>query len=172
MSYATDKESTRSSGILLHPTSLPGPYGIGDLGPAAYAWVDILAQARQKWWQVLPLGLPGFGDSPYQCYSAFAGNAALVSPDLLRDEGLIDHGDLPSTAFPGERVDYGTALRFKNRILARAWENFQCGRAGHLRNDFAEFVEHNDRWLDDFALLMALKEAHAGRSWLQWPREL
>src|SRR5262245_58024494 len=99
MSYAYEKTSRRASGIVLHPTSLPGPYGIGDLGPAAYAWIDALVQARQRWWQILPLGPTGYGDSPYQCFSAFAGNPLLVSPDLLRDNGLIAEGGLSGRPF-------------------------------------------------------------------------
>src|SRR6266446_4541739 len=90
----------RSAGLLLHPTSLPGPFGIGDFGPPAYAWVDALARARQTWWQVLPLGPTGFGDSPYQAFSAFAGNPYLVSPHHLIEDGLLDSRDLPATIFP------------------------------------------------------------------------
>src|SRR5437764_3736061 len=89
----------RSAGILLHPTSLPSPYGIGDLGPSAYAWIDALVQARQTWWQILPLGPTGYGDSPYQCFSAFAGNPYLVSPQYLMEAGLLDARDLPSVGF-------------------------------------------------------------------------
>src|SRR5947207_10546412 len=92
----------RSAGILLHPTSLPGPYGTGDLGPAAYAWVDALVQARQTWWQILPLGPTGYGDSPYQCFSAFAGNPYLVSPEGLLADGLLARADLDGLAFPAE----------------------------------------------------------------------
>src|SRR5678816_1036097 len=98
----------RSSGLLLHPTSLPGPYGIGDLGPEAYAWVDTLVRAKQKWWQVLPLGPTGYGDSPYQSFSAFAGNPYLISPDLLIKDGLLKREDLGGVRFPAERVDFGT----------------------------------------------------------------
>src|SRR5213592_3847482 len=97
----------RSAGILLHPTSLPGRYGIGDLGPAAYAWVEALARAKQTWWQILPLGPTGFGDSPYQCFSAFAGNPYLVSPDLLVEDGLLGRGDVAGTSFPANQVAYG-----------------------------------------------------------------
>ena len=93
--------SKRSAGLLLHPTSLPGPYGIGDLGPAAFAWVDALAKAKQKWWQILPLGPTGYGDSPYQCFSAFAGNPYLISPELLVQDGLLKRSDLGQPHFPG-----------------------------------------------------------------------
>src|SRR5436189_1459807 len=119
------KPSTRSSGLLLHPSSLPGPFGVGDLGPAAYAWIDALAQAKQSWWQILPLGPTSFGDSPYQCFSAFAGNPYLVSPQALREEGLIDEGDWSGARFPSHLVDYGPVIDFKKRVLGRAWSNFQ-----------------------------------------------
>src|SRR5437764_1129106 len=101
-----DENTRRSSGILLHPTSLPGPYGVGDLGPSAYAWVDALVHAKQRWWQILPLGPTGFGDSPYQAFSAFAGNPNLVSPQYLIEAGLLDARDLPGSTFPLDRVDY------------------------------------------------------------------
>ncbi|MCI0684492.1 MAG: 4-alpha-glucanotransferase [Gemmataceae bacterium] len=172
MSYAYEKISTRTSGIILHPISLPGPYGIGDLGPAAYAWIDALVQARQKWWQILPLGPTGFGDSPYQCFSAFAGNPLLVSPDFLREDDLLDAGDLSAPAFPADHVDYGPVIGFKNQLLNRAWENFQGGRGGELRARFDAFIERHQLWLNDFALFMALKDAQVGLSWQEWPREL
>ena len=172
MSWAYEKASTRSSGIILHPTSLPGPYGIGDLGPAAYAWVDALVQAKQKWWQILPLGPTGFGDSPYQSFSAFAGNPLLVSPQLLRDSGLIADSDLSAPSFPAERVDFGAVIDFKNRVLDRAWQNFQKGGAGHLRAPFEAFLRQHQGWLGDCCLFMAIKDAHQGRGWQDWPRPL
>src|SRR5689334_10310682 len=97
--------TARSAGIILHPTSLPGPFGVGDLGPAAYAWIDALAGAGQKWWQVLPLGPTGYGDSPYQCFSAFAGNPLLVSPQVLVQEGLLNQGDLQGPVFVADHVE-------------------------------------------------------------------
>ena len=172
MSFAYEKISRRSAGVLLHPSSLPGPFGIGDLGPTAYAWVEALVQARQKWWQILPLGPTGYGDSPYQCFSSFAGNPLLVSPELLREDGLIDDADMSGAHFPAERVDYGSVITFKNRLLARAWENFQRGRGGQLHAALETFVGQQASWLNDFALYMALKDAQQGRSWQQWPREL
>jgi 4-alpha-glucanotransferase len=167
--------SARSSGILLHPTSLPGPHGIGDLGPAAYAWVDALARARQSWWQVLPLGPTGYGDSPYQCFSAFAGNPNLVSPDLLVRDGLLEATDVqeaaPDASFPANHVDYGAVIAFKTGLLTRAWERFQAGSAPALVPLLDAFRARQADWLDDFALFMALKEAHGGVSWQQWPEE-
>jgi 4-alpha-glucanotransferase len=156
----------------MHPTSLPGPYGIGDLGPAAFQWVDALVRAKQKWWQVLPLGPTGFGDSPYQCFSALAGNPYLVSPELLIRDGLLQQGEIGDVRFPGERVDFGPVIQFKIRILHQAWANFQAGRATHLRAEFDAFRQRCAGWLDDYTLFMALKDAHGGASWLEWPMEL
>jgi 4-alpha-glucanotransferase len=166
--YPPVQNPNRSAGLLLHPTSLPGPYGIGDLGPSAYAWVDALAQARQRWWQILPLGPTGYGDSPYQAFSAFAGNPLLVSPQYLREDGLIDSRDLEGTQFPANRVDFGPVISWKNRLLARAWQNFQAGRGQGLKGPFEAFVQQNAAWLNDFALFMALKDAHEGRGWQEW----
>jgi 4-alpha-glucanotransferase len=162
----------RSAGILLHPTCLPGPYGIGDLGPSAYAWVDALGRARQRWWQVLPLGPTGYGDSPYQCFSAFAGNPYLVSPELLARDGLLGKADVSSPQFPAGRVDYGPVIDFKRRLLAHVWERFQAAAVPTLRTLFDEFCVRAATWLDDFALFMALKDAHEGRSWLTWTSDL
>jgi 4-alpha-glucanotransferase len=162
----------RSAGIILHPTSLPGPFGIGDLGSAAYAWIDLLAGAGQKWWQVLPLGPTGYGDSPYQCFSAFAGNPNLISPDILLQEGLLDNADLACPPFPAERVDYGPVIAFKNHLLEKCWANFQLGRGAGLKQPFEEFQHEHRVWLDDYALFMAVKDAHGGRNWTEWPAEL
>lgn len=165
----TETAPPRFAGVLLHPTSLPGPFGIGDLGAGALGWVDALVQARQTWWQILPLGPTGFGDSPYQCFSAFAGNPYLVSPQTLLEEGLLDTRDISNIAFPQDRVDYGPVIQFKLRLVASAWENFQQGRGASLREPFSRFVQANAEWLDDYALFMALKDVHQGRSWQEWP---
>src|SRR5262249_35090374 len=146
----TPAPSARSAGILLHPTSLPGPYGIGDLGPAAYQWVDALVRAKQRWWQVLPLGPTGFGDSPYQCFSAFAGNPYLISPELLLRDGLLQHSDVGDVHFPDERVDFGPVIQFKVRLLKQAWLNFQAGQASHLLPEFDAFRARCASWLDDY----------------------
>jgi 4-alpha-glucanotransferase len=164
--------SPRGSGVLLHPTSLPGPFGIGDLGPAAYAWVDTLVRAGQKWWQVLPLGPTGYGDSPYQCFSAFAGNPYLISPESLVQEGLISAADLANLHFPEDRVDFGPVIQFKVRLLQRAWERFKAGAAAPLKPEFESFCAEAGGWLDDFALFMAIKDAHGGVSWLNWDQPL
>jgi 4-alpha-glucanotransferase len=165
----TDAISPRSAGVLLHPTSLPGPFGIGDLGPAALAWVDALVHSRQTWWQILPLGPTGYGDSPYQAFSAFAGNPNLVSPQLLIEDGLLDGRDVPGGNFPTDRVDYGPVISFKNELLGRAWDRFREGRGNALKPAFEKFVADEGRWLNDFALFMAIKDTQQGRSWLEWP---
>lgn len=158
----------RSSGVLLHPTSLPSPYGIGDLGPSAHRWISFLARAGCAWWQVLPLGPTGYGDSPYQTFSAFAGNPHLVSPELLADESLIEPPDLPT--FPVGYVDYGQVLPWKRDLLAAAYERLTEG--GHpLEADFDEFKAVHEDWLHEFALFMALKEAHGMAPWVEWPAE-
>src|SRR5215813_14042909 len=116
----------RASGILLHPTSLPGRFGIGDLGPAAYAFADFLVSSGQRLWQVLPLGPTGYGDSPYACYSAFAGNPLLISPDQLFREGLLTHGDLDDIpTLPADRIDFAAAHKTKEALLRRAYEHYQ-----------------------------------------------
>jgi 4-alpha-glucanotransferase len=166
------QRSNRSAGILLHPTSLPGPYGIGDLGEEAYRWVDRLVNAGQTWWQILPLGPTGYGDSPYQAFSAFAGNIYLLSPDFLVRDGLLQFSDLDGQYFPAEYVDYGAVIPFKLGLLARAWEQFLGGAAHGLREPFEEFCEHEAAWLDDFALFMALKAAQGGSSWQTWDPDL
>jgi 4-alpha-glucanotransferase len=165
--------TSRSSGILLHPTSLPGPYGIGDLGPAAFDWVDALVRAKQSWWQILPLGPTGYEDSPYQCFSAFAGNPNLVSPELLVEDGLLREEDVVAgLSFPEDSVDYGAVIAFKTRIVNAAWRNFRSGSVALLRPLFERFCRENARWLDDFGLFMALKDSHRGVGWQEWPRDL
>src|SRR5438309_465469 len=149
--YPPVENPNRSAGVLLHPTSLPCPYGVGDLGPSAYGWVDALAHARLRWWQILPLGPTGFGDSPYQAFSAFAGNPLLVSPQFLRDDGLLDPRDLDAASFPAARVDFGPVILFKNHLLGRAWQNFQAGRAQNLLVPFEAFAADQKSWLDDYA---------------------
>lgn len=168
----SERPPQRSAGILLHPTSLPSACGIGDLGPAAYAWVDNLARARQSWWQILPLGPTGYGDSPYAVFSAFAGNPNLISPELLAREGLLAAGEF-AARWPADHVEYGPIIAYKAGVTAQAWDHFQAGRGdAALRSAFEEFCAQEAGWLNDFALFMALKEAHGGISWHEWPDEL
>src|SRR5947209_1639606 len=163
------KPSARSSGILLHPSSLPGPNGIGDLGPAAYSFVDALVHARQKWWQILPLGPTAYGDSPYQCFSAFAGNPYLISPQYLLQDGLLDERDLHGVSFSAAQVEYGKVIPFKLQLLSKAWQAFRAGRVPSLRGPFDRFLTEQAGWLDDYALFRALKDANQGLGWHDWP---
>ena len=159
----------RLSGILLHPTSLPGPYGIGDLGPAAFRWVDFLGRSGCGLWQVLPLGPTGYGDSPYQCFSAFAGNPNLISPELLVEKGLLHPFDLVDRPiFPDDRVDFGLLIPWKGSLLDRAFERYQSRAQKSLRAEIEDFQSEHAHWLEDYALFMALKEAHGGASWTTW----
>ena len=162
----------RSSGILLHPTSLPGLYGIGDLGPEAHRWVDWLAGSGCKLWQVLPLSPTGYGDSPYQCFSAFAGNPYLISPELLLKDNLLHPNDLvEKTNFPTGRVDYGAVIPWKLNLLERAFIRFSPD-PGPVREEFDRFRAENASWLEDYALFMAIKESRGGGSWEDWPAPL
>jgi 4-alpha-glucanotransferase len=159
----------RASGILLHPTSLPGPFGIGDLGDEAFAFIDFLAASGQSLWQVLPLGPTGYGDSPYQCFSAFAGNALLISPAKLLEDGLLANDDLADVPrSQPSRVDFGPVIDYKKTLLAKAFDNFQRSTAGALRTEFLHFCQTSDWWLEDYGLFRALKEAHGGAAWTSW----
>ena len=162
----------RSAGVLLHPSSLPGPFGIGDLGPAAYRWVETLAAAKQTWWQILPLGPTGAGDSPYQSFSAFAGNINLLSPELLEREGLVSSAEWAGKSFPEGHVAYEEVEAFKAGLLQAVWDGFKSGRAGHLRDPFAEFRHREAGWLDGFARFMAIRDALGGAGLAKWPVEL
>jgi 4-alpha-glucanotransferase len=159
----------RTSGIVLHPTSLPGPYGIGDLGPGAYRFVDFLAASGQGLWQMLPLGPTGYGDSPYQCLSAFAGNPLLISPDLLADDGWLAAGDLDSPAFPVDRVAFGPVRRWKGDLLGRAYDRFRTRAGAAERDAFAAFCRAQAHWLDAYVLYAGIKVAHDRRPWTEWP---
>src|SRR6266702_132169 len=164
----------RSSGLLLHPTSLPGPYGIGEIGPSAFEFIDFAANAGQKLWQVLPLAPTGYGDSPYQAFSAFAGNPLLISLDLLADQGFLNR-DLFRSApvFPEDQVDFGAVINFKYPILRIAAQNFfSSANTTSIRAEFDHFVSEQAWWLDDFALFMAAKEAHNHVAWTSWDRDL
>jgi 4-alpha-glucanotransferase len=163
----------RTSGILLHPTSLPGRYGIGDLGGAAFEFVDFLVSAGQSYWQVLPLSPTGYGDSPYQGLSAFAGNPMLISPEKLVAAGHLSQGDLDQLPYlPDDRVDFGPVIAHKTRLLDRAFANFRDGTMPEQQAAFGLFCQEQAGWLEDFALFMALKETHDLRPWEEWGPEL
>jgi len=159
----------RSSGILLHPTSLAGPFGIGDLGPDARHFVDFLAAAGQTLWQVLPLGPTGFGNSPYQCFSAFAGNPLLISPRFLVERGWLDSEAIESAPdFPEDEVDFARVIGWKLPLLQAAYRGFSARASAHDRERLDAFIDLNKKWLDDFALFIALKDVHNGASWNRW----
>ncbi|GBD87982.1 4-alpha-glucanotransferase [bacterium BMS3Abin03] len=162
----------RSAGILLHPTSLPGKYGIGDLGNDAFKFVDFLKDAGQTLWQVFPLGPTGYGDSPYQCFSAFAGNPLLISPDKLKEDGFLNEKDLENPPeFDPVKIDYGSLIEYKKSLLNKAFQNFKTDSNG-LDEGFEKFCNEHKDWLDDFALFMALKDAHNGNEWIKWEKGL
>jgi 4-alpha-glucanotransferase len=162
----------RASGVLLHVTSLPSPYGIGDVGPTALAWIDRLREAGQTWWQALPLGPTGYGNSPYQSLSSFAGNGLLISPDLLIEDGMLQKGDCEGYSFPATSIDYESVIPFKHRLLEAAWNCFRAGARADLRPAFEQFCDEQAHWLEDYALFRALKASHQGAYYLEWPVEL
>ena len=162
----------RASGVLLHVTSLPSPYGIGDVGPAAFKWIDQLHDAGQSWWQALPLGPTGYGNSPYQSMSSFVGNGLLISPDWLIEDGLLRASDCTAPSFSATAVDYGMVIPFKHRLLERAWSNFSAAASPELQVAFEQFCHDQAHWLDDYALFRVLKARHNGAYYLEWPAEL
>jgi 4-alpha-glucanotransferase len=163
----------RASGLLLHPTSLPGRFGIGDLGDEAYRFIDFLVSAGQTYWQVLPLSPTGYGDSPYQGLSAFAGNPMLISPQKLLEAGHLSQADLDALPhFPKDKVDFGPVIYHKMRLLDRAFANFQAHAPASQKEAFSRFCQAQAAWLDDVALFMALKEAHQLHAWETWEPEL
>lgn len=160
----------RSSGILLHPTSLPGPYGIGDFGSTAKQWVDFLDDSGTGLWQVLPLGPTGYGDSPYQCFSTFAGNPYLISPDALLEQDLLHKNDLADKPdFSTNFVEYEKIIYWKLDLLNRSFDHFRFQGDKKFQQKFEQFQIGNAPWLNDYALFMALKEYYGGKPWSQWP---
>ena len=158
----------RASGLLLHVTSLPSPYGVGDLGSSAFSWIDRLHRAGQAWWQALPMGPTGYGNSPYQEMSSFAGNELLISPEFLISDGLLQASDVQSQFSP-DAVDYDSVVPFKQRLLEKAWANFKAGQQRHkiCRPAYNEFCAAQAHWLEDYALFRALKEKYR---WLLLPQ--
>lgn len=165
--------SSRASGLFLHPTSLEGPHGHGDLGPAAHRFAEFLASAGQRWWQMLPVGPLGVGYSPYASPSSFAGNPGLISLELLCAEGLLDSSEVSApTGLEGTRARYAPATRFRRARLRRAFERFESRTTRKQRRAFDRFREHHAAWLGDYALFCALKAAHRGAAWFDWDSEL
>ena len=163
----------RSSGLILHPTSLPGRHGIGDFGEQATRFVDFLASAGQRLWQILPLGPTGYGNSPYAARSAFAGNPLLVSLDVLAQDGLLDPSELNDAPdLPADRVDFAAVASFKLPLLRRAAERLQQSGSSDLRAELEAFSREEASWLDDFALFMAYRDSRQGEPWQKWPAEM
>lgn len=166
----------RTAGILLHPTSFPSRYGIGDFGDSAYHFVDFLASSKQSLWQMLPLGPTGYADSPYQCFSAFAGNALLISPDKLVAEGYLPETAVSTTPnFPDHEVDFGNVIDYKMDLLKQSHGHFLAHGTAAQKEAFAQFCQDQTKWLEDFALFMALKNHHMhqdGGVWNTWPRPI
>ncbi len=160
----------RASGLLLHVTSLPSGYGIGDVGPSAFEWIDRLQEAGQSWWQALPLGPTGYSNSPYQPLSSFAGNELLASPDSLVEDGLLRADDYSRHSF-SLAVDYDVVIPFKRQLLETAWTNFKHGARRDLRVAFDEFRHAQAHWLDDYGLFRALKFKYSDAYYLEWPAE-
>ncbi len=163
----------RAGGILLHPTSLPGRYGIGDIGPQAFRFVDWLALTGSRLWQLLPLGPTGYGDSPYQCFSAFAGNPYLISFDALIEDGLLTEDDFVSMPKfnASQKSIMGKLIPWKLYILEKAFSRLSSTSEGY-REEFEQFRKDNASWLDDYALFMSIKEANGGGPWSEWKEPL
>ncbi len=173
MKKTEEKSNKRYSGILLHPTSLPSPYGIGDMGQGAYEFIDFLEKAGQSLWQVLPLGPTGYGDSPYQSYSVFAGQTLLISPEKLEEQGLLTKEDLKEhPEFSSKQVDYGAVLSWKTEIFLKAFHNFLEGEKLDLVYECQAFLKDHSFWLDDYAFYMAVREEFDHKSWLEWDSSL
>jgi 4-alpha-glucanotransferase len=161
--------SARSSGVLLHPTSLPGRFGIGDLGASAFEFIDLLAAARQRLWQVLPLGPTGYGNSPYQCFSAFAGNPLLVGLDALIEEEWLTAAEARGQAAHADGdIDFPALIADRQAVWPRVLDRFEAAAPAALRDRFDRFCVKNAGWLDDFALFMSVKAAHDQKAWTDW----
>ncbi len=172
--YIKTVSGRRNAGVLAHPTSFPSPYGIGDLGQSAYDFIDFLKESGIRLWQVLPLGPTGYGDSPYQSFSSYAGQPLIISPDLLKKDGLLAEEDLKDIPDWGEdKVDYGWVLIYKTELFGKAFKNFQKLLSENETEEkaYSDFVCKNADWLEKYALYMAIKDKNGGCSWLEWDDE-
>lgn len=163
---------SRSSGVLLHPSSLPGPFGIGDFGKECYTFIDFLLFTNQKFWQINPLGPTGYGDSPYQNFSSFAGNPLLINLQKLETLGLLDLSTLPKTSFSAEVVSYEAVQKFKKKAFLEAYQTFTTGDFPLLHKRFLNFCQEQKFWLNDFVLFMAIKDHFGGKPWYEWEPNL
>ena len=162
----------RTAGVLLHPTSLPGRFGIGDLGDELLAFLDWAQNAGLRVWQVLPLNAPGYGNSPYGCQSSYAGNPLLISPQRLVEAGLLPRDAIEHVPeFPADYVDFHRVAALKQELLARSYAHFSAHGSDEQRQALAAFASHN-AWLSEWALYAALKEKHSGKPWTAWPAGL
>ncbi len=164
--------NNRKSGILAHPTSFPSKYGIGDLGSGAYEFLDFAEACKCKVWQVLPLGPTGYGDSPYQSFSSFAGQPLIISPEKLVDDGLLNEDEIELRAWDDRRVDYGEVIPYKWDILRKAFEHFKNSTDKKLNSSYNSFCRKHKFWLDDYALFMAAKDFHNGVCWNEWDESI
>lgn len=162
----------RASGVMLDIAALPSPYGIGDVGPVALKWVDRLRDAGQRWWHALQSGESGYCDSAYQCYSSFAGNVLLISPDWLIEDGLLTRRDCNCVSFQSEVLDFDVVVPFKHWLLEKAWKNFNNGSHKELLRQYEQFRKKQDHWLEDYSLFQALKARYRGDQYLEWPARL
>jgi len=162
----------RSAGILLHPTSLPGNYGIGTIGKSAFHFIDFLVESGQKLWQVFPLGPTGYGDSPYQSFSTFAGNPLLIDLEFLKDDGLLTQTDLDQIPqFNKNHIDFGKLIEVKYELLSKAFQTFRTNTKS-FSEECGSFCIENEEWLNDYALFMAVKEYHGGKLWTEWEKDI
>jgi len=162
----------RKSGVLLHPTSFPGPYGIGDLGDNAFKFIDFLVESKQVLWQVLPIGPTGYGDSPYQAFSSFAGQSLIISPDRLVTLGLLTKDDLDLRDWDPQYIDYGPVIKYKINLFKKAFKNFDTTADKSLLAAYKSFCIIQKEWLNNYALFMATKDFHGGVMWTQWDSEI
>jgi 4-alpha-glucanotransferase len=162
----------RASGVALDVAALPSPYGIGDMGPSSVSWVDRLQEAGQSWWHALHRGSSRSCDSVYQPLSSFSGNALLISPDWLIEDGLLSARDCDRVVFPAGSIDYDVVVPFKHWLLEKAWKNFNAGTHKDLASSFEKFRKAQGHWLEDYALFCALKAKYRGAPYHEWPAEL
>lgn len=168
-----NKVNSRKAGILVHPTSFPSPYGIGDLGDGAYQFIDFMKKSGQKLWQVLPIGPTGYGDSPYQSFSSFAGQPLLISPDHLHEMDLLTLDELKDIPdWDPSSIDFGPTIKYKFSLLKLAFDHFLKKKDTSLQADFTTFLQNNKFWLEDYSLFMAAKDYHKGVAWTDWNKDI